>query len=557
MRRVILLLIICCVMPSLSYAQTGNVSLLPPFDFPLCLSGNFGELRTNHFHSGLDFKTQGVTGLPIRCVADGYICRAAVTPGGYGKALYVMHDNGYMTVYAHLDRFPKGVEKRVRDIQYKKEQFGVNVWFKPGEFPVHCGEVLAFAGNSGYSFGPHLHFEVRDASGNELYDPLRFYKERIKDTTPPKIYELAVYPKPGKGALSGGADSRVYDVKGDAVPDTIEAWGDIAFGIRTIDFMDGTNNKYGVYKTELVIDGDCRFSSSMENFSFSEDLYINSWVDYGRLYYNDEWFQKLYVAPNNRLRLLNAGEGNGWLSVNEERLYNVECKVTDFHGNAVSCSFVVKGKRSGIPPFPKSSHTLYCNADNKVEYLGMRLSVPRGVLFEDAFLNITLQKGDTLSWRYCLADTVYPMLRGAKLSLWVGSGLPVDNSKLYIRHVEPDDSSSVGGTYENGWLTANIRCLSCYEAAIDTVAPELTPINKELWSQSGAVSFEVAENETSLSAFKGTIDGKFILFEYSSKNKTLTLDMKREGVRRGKRLLRLSVTDDCGNESVFEEEINY
>ena len=141
-----------------------------PFDFPLYLSGNFAELRSNHFHAGLDFKTQGVEGKPIMVVADGYIARAKVQAGGYGRALYVMHDNGYMTVYGHLQKFPKAVAQAVRERQYADECFAVDIDFAPGELPVKRGDVLAYAGNSGYSFGPHLHFEVRSADGEELYN---------------------------------------------------------------------------------------------------------------------------------------------------------------------------------------------------------------------------------------------------------------------------------------------------------------------------------------------------------------------------------------------------
>lgn len=540
-----------------SSAQPAGVALSSPFDFPLYLSGNFGELRSNHFHSGIDFKTQGVTGLPIKCVADGYICRVSVTPGGYGKALYVMHDNGCMTVYGHLESFPEEIERRVRASQYKKERFSVSLWFKPSEFRVREGDILARAGNTGYSFGPHLHFEVRDASGNELYDPLVFYKDRIKDTRAPKIHSLAVYPRLGKGAVFGGAASRTYDVVNGAVADTIEAWGDIAFGIKALDYMDGTHNKYGVYRIELIVDGKCRFSSVMDNFSFSEDLLINAWLDYGRLQKDNEWYQKLFISPNNPLRALSAGKERGWITVDEERLYKVECKVSDLHGNTSVYSFAVRGKEAPAAPMPKASHTLYWATDNRVDYLGMRLDVPRGVLFENAFLNLGIEPCDAFSWRYNLADTVYPMLRGAKLSIWVGKELPVDASKLYIRHIEPDDTSSVGGTYAGGWLTADIKCLDSYEVAVDTVAPALLPQNRELWSKNGVVSFKVEENETSMSRFLGKLDGRFILFEYNSKNKLLTLDLKRESVKRGTHRLHLAVADECGNESVFDECIEY
>lgn len=555
MLRKIMIVFLVCVQAVSGYAQKGDDMFVSPFDFPLYLSGNFGELRTDHFHSGVDFKTQGVVGKPIRCVADGYICRASVTPGGYGKALYVMHDNGYMTVYAHLESFPAGVDERVRDYQYKNEVFKTNLWFNPGEFRVKQGDFLAYAGNSGYSFGPHLHFEIRDAGGNELYDPMAFYKDKLVDTRAPRIHAISVYPQRGAGVLCGSSASQAYNVVADTLSASIEAWGVIGFGVKALDYMDGTNNKYGIRKMELYVDGELYFSSVMDNFSFDEDLLINAWVDYGRLYNNDEWFQKLFVAENNSLRLLDANGNRGWLSVDEERDYKVECRLSDYHGNTTTCRFVVKGRRKDIPSPTSYTHALYCNANNRIEHIGMRLSVPKGVLFEDAFLNVRLHESDGITWRYSLADTVYPMFKGAKISFWVGKDLPVDESKLYVRHIEPNDTSSVGGVYANGWITADITTLDCYEVAIDTVAPALLPVDEELWAKNGRIVLSLDEKETSLKNFKGTLNGEFILFEYNSKNKVFTLDLKKEGVRSGLHKLRLAVTDKCGNETVFERDI--
>lgn len=553
----IILTFLLCVQPLFVFAQGIDTLFVPPFDFPLLLSGNFGELRTDHFHSGVDFKTQGVVGKPIRCVADGYICRASVTPGGYGKALYVMHDNGYMSVYAHLDRFPQAVDKRVREYQYRNEVFRTNLWFKPNEFRIKQGDFLAYAGNSGYSFGPHLHFEIRDASGNELYDPMAFYKDKLTDTRPPRIHAVSLYPERGKGVLNGSASSSVYAVDGDTLSALIEAWGRIGFGVKALDYMDGTNNKYGIRDIELYVDGKKYFTSVMSNFSFDEDLFINAWLDYGRMYNNGEWFQKLFVTENNELRLLDADENGGWLMVDEEREYNVEYRLSDYHGNTTSCSFVVRGKKAAIPLPAPYTHALYCNANNRVEFVGMRLDVPKDVLFEDAFLNIRLQKSDGVTWRYSLTDTVYPMLKGSKISFWVGGDLPMDKSKLYVRHIEPDDTSSVGGVYANGWITADITVLDCYEVAVDTVAPVLLPEGEEQWAKKGRITLSLDEKETSLKSFKGTLDGKFILFEYNSKNKEFTLDLKKERVLPGVHRLRFVATDRCGNEAVYEKDIEY
>ena len=171
---------------------------ISPFDFPLTLSGNFGEVRANHFHGGVDFKTQGEIGKPIHCIADGYVSRVSVTPGGYGQALYITHPNGYTSVYGHISKFAPAVAKLVEEYQYENETFAVDLKFEPGQLAFKSGEIIALSGNEGYSFGPHLHMEIRRTDTGELIDPLQFYTDKVKDTTPPRASLVMLYPQPGK-----------------------------------------------------------------------------------------------------------------------------------------------------------------------------------------------------------------------------------------------------------------------------------------------------------------------------------------------------------------------
>ena len=537
--------------------QSQNDSVFcAPFDFELLLSGNFGELRSNHFHSGLDFKTQGATGKPIRCVADGCIVRASVQPGGYGQALYVLHDNGYMTVYAHLDAFPAEVAKRVRGAQYENESFSIDIAFGADEFRVKKGEFLARAGNSGYSFGPHLHFEIRNSEGDELYDPMAFYSGLLKDRRPPVASKLAVYSCPGAGVVDSVATSKVYCIRNGVVGDTIEAWGRVGFGIQALDYMDGTNNKYGVHRIELEVDGELCFSSCADRFSFSENRLINAWADYSRYVNGGEWFQRMYILENNPLRMLSANGSNGWVDICEERLYAVECRLTDYHGNCSSYRFNVRGKAQEIPG-PVYDHRLYWGLNNTVERDGMSLYIPAGELFEDAMLDVTVEEGGYgLSARYTFGDEVLPLVSGARLSIKVDS-VAVDSSKLYIRCVTRKGSYSVGGKYHDGRVTADVNSLGCFEVAVDTVAPKLTPVKEKTWMRNGKVVFSVSDKETSVRSFRGTLDGDFVLFSYSSKNGRMELDLKKEKVRRGRHLLRLEVADACGNVKVYEKKINF
>lgn len=552
----LLLTLLLCMHSVSLFAQGSEGLFVAPFDFPLLLSGNFAELRSNHFHSGVDFKTEGVVGKPIKCVADGYICRATVRPGGYGLALYVMHDNGYMTVYGHLDSFPEDIDRRVRKYQYDNKTFLVDMTFSPEEYRLLRGEFLAHAGNTGYSFGPHLHFEVRDSTGNILYDPMPFYKNLLTDTRPPEISSLAVYPKAGRGSVAGSGQSVLYNMTSTVLKDTISAWGKIGFGIKALDFMDNTTNKYGVYRIDFLVDGVKCFSSTMDRFSFSEDRAINAWLDYDRCIRENQWIQRLHILDNNKLPQLWADDSRGWVEIDEERIYNMECVLSDYHGNTNRYNFVVKGERKEIEYPMNYTHRLLWAAYNRVEYMGMQLDVPANELFENALLNITVGGGDGISWRYNLSDVAYPLMHNGTIGIWVGEKSKEEASKLYIRRVTDKGYSAVGGKYDAGMITAKINVIGSYEVAMDTVPPQLTFVNEAKWKRTGRMVFTIAD-DTYMSSFKGTLDGKFVLFSHNSKNSTLLLDCKQESVARGMHHLRLVVTDACGNETVFEKEFEY
>ena len=540
------------------FAQpAADEKLRSPFDFDILLSASYGELRSNHFHSGLDFKTGGVVGKPIKCVADGYIYRAKVEAAGYGMALYVMHD-GFMTVYAHLDRFPDALAKRVRKYQYDKERFEVDLYFLPGDYPVKRGEFLAYAGNTGYSFGPHLHFELRDKTGNRLYNPLPYYKHLVTDTRAPKATAVAVYPRTGGGALFAGLESKSFPIKGGVLADTINAWGDIAFAIEALDYMDNTTNKYGLYSVELLVDSVLCFESRMDSFSFSENKLILACVDQGRERRDEGTFLKLFKMPNNPFGEYVAGAERGWVNINEKRLYNVECRVADYHGNESRYRFVVRGDSCGIASPETVSAPLMWNRENILEAAGARLRIPKGEMFDDAYLNIVYDDSCTLSGRCFSTDEDVVFWHGAKLSLKAGDDVAgVAGKKLYICKKTPDGASWVGGKYSDGWVTATISSQGVYDIAVDTIPPVITPLNEAVWEQNARVEFNLDDKETRMTSFRGTLNGKFVLFKYNRKERRLTFDFKQENVKRGTHKLKVVATDACGNSAVFEKSVKY
>ena len=540
-----------------SQAQPAIGELRSPFDFEILLSASYAELRSNHFHAGLDFKTGGVVGKHIKCVADGYICRAKVEAAGYGMALYVMHD-GYMTVYAHLDRFPDAIAKRVRKYQYDNERFEVDIYFAPEDYPVKQGEFLAYAGNSGYSFGPHLHFELRDSSGNRLYNPLPYYKKLVTDTRAPKATAMTVYPRLGAGMLFGEQASKSFKLKNGVLPDTIEAWGNIAFGIEALDYMDKTTNKYGLYRIELFVDGVLCFENRMDSYTFSENKLILACVDQARERRGEGTFQKLYRMPNNSFCEYRSADGRGWVTIDEERLYNVECRIADYHGNESRYNVVVRGCAGEIAEPERVSAPLLWNSANLLETEGASLNIPKGEMFDDACLTIAYDDSCTLKGSCYSTDEDVIFWHGAKLSLKAGddvAGVPAE--KLYIAKKEAKGLSWVGGKYSDGWLTATISSQGVYDIAVDTVPPVLKPVKEASWEKNAKVVFELDDKETKMESFRGTLNGKFVLFKYNRKERRLTFDFRQENIKRGTHKMKVVATDACGNTAVFEKSIKY
>lgn len=534
-------------------AQEKSVNpFISPFDFPLLLSGNFGELRANHFHGGVDFKTQGVVGKPIRCIADGYISRVTVTPGGYGQAVYITHDNGYTSVHGHLHRFMDGVQQVVEAYQYEHETFAVDLQFEADRFPLKQGEVFALAGNEGYSFGPHLHMEIRKTDTEEYIDPLQFYTNQLKDTTAPRATHVMLYPQAGKGVVNGSSRKKIITLSGQS---PITAWGQIAAGIKAYDYMDGTSNNYGVRSVTLLVDSVEVFRSTVDGFLPDENRMINAWTDYEEYATRNSWFMRSQILPGNTWRMLQADDEKGVVTINEERPYRFCYVLEDLYGNRRTYRFVVHGKKQEIEPFHKGKHYLKWNQGNIVQQPGMSLVIPKGMLYEDVDLNCrVIADSLNISYDYQLNDKPVPLHGGCSLVIGVRNYPISDMSKYYVARKYKGRKSSAGGYFEDGFMFANIRELGTYSVAIDTVAPRIVPLNKPQW-KIGNIRFKIRDAETGIKDYKVYIDGEFVLFKFASKNATLSC-MHPGRIKRGlKHHMEVVITDYCGN--VAREEYQF
>ena len=526
------------------YAQetdTDKPSFTPPFDFPITFSGNFGEIRANHFHGGLDFKTGGTIGKPVRALADGYISRIRVTHGS-GYVLDVAYDNGYSTINRHLSAFVGDVARRVEDLQYEKESWEVEITPEPDEYPVKAGQIIALSGNTGYSFGPHLHLDMIETATDEYIDPLPFFMNKVKDKTAPRAEGIMLFPQPGKGVVEGKQTRRAFPAH---PTKPITAWGLIGAGIRAYDYMDGVQNKYGVKTVILEVDGEEVFRSTIDRFAYEENRYINSWT-HGQ-------YMKSFIEPGNRLRMLQASNGNrGLVEINEERPYRFVYTLSDALGNTSKVRFTVQGQKTTIAPVEhREKYALKWDKVNYLQEPGLELVIPKGMLYDDVLLNYSVRadSGD-IAFTYQLNDTRIPMHNACDLRIGLRRRPVEDMTKYYVAGVTARGGKyRIGGKYEDGVMKVRIRDLGTYTVAVDTVPPVITPVNQAQWGRTGKIIFKAKDKETGINTYRGTIDGKYALFgKPNSISGNLVCELDPKYVEKGgKHVVEMTVTDGCGN----------
>ena len=530
--------------------------LRKPMDIPVLLSGNFGELRSNHFHSGIDFKTQGVEGKPIHSVQDGYVSRISVSPWGYGNGLYITHPDGTTTVYGHLQKFSQKITAYLKEKQYEQESFNVNLSLTPDELPVKEGELVALSGNTGSSGGPHLHFEVRNTETEEPMDPIEYYKDLIKDTQAPKIQGIMVYSMPGKGVVNGSR--RKLELKPvtakngkQTLNGKIEAWGEIGLAVKGYDYMDNTSNIYGIKDITLTADSQVIFHSNLDRFAFDESRYLNSFTDFEEWKEHRTFYIKSFVDPGNRLRFIES-LNRGILTIDEPRTYHLTYQLADAFGNTTQLSIQIEGKEQPIPEVDTENTELFhWWSDNRFGAKGIRLTIPKGNLYDDLYFRYSVKEDSTaLGATHILHNKPVAFHKSAKLSLRLQTDT-LDNKLQYgIVRLQNGRRSWTGGVYRNGWVDADIKETGSYTLGQDLVPPTITPLNPATWVSKQAIALRLSDNLSGVQTYRGEIDGQYVLFEMNSKS-VITYHFDKERLARGKHTLKLVVTDACGNQSTY------
>ena len=528
-----------------------------PLDINLILSGSFAELRTNHFHSGLDIKTQGKEGFQTYASAGGYVSRIKISRYGYGKALYIKHPNGYTTVYAHLQKFSPVIEAYVKKKQYQKEAFEIELFPKAGTLKVLDKQLIAFTGNTGGSGGPHLHFEIRDQQQRPI-NPLMFGFD-IKDTTPPVIYGLFGYPLSENSHIRGNTkrvEIRIIKQKdGTYKSEPINAYGEIGFGIISTDRQDLASNKNGVNNIQTLYNGQKSLEVNLNRFSFDETKHLNRYVDYEFLYGNKKRIQKLFIEKNNPLSILKAFTNRGALKIKNDTSSTYKVIVSDFKGNKSELNIPIIGVCQQLPdPISRNAKLKHVSATKETVLQKENVSVQilKNTFYEDVHIQFEVSN-DTLK----LHTALIPLQKSMTIDFDISKYKEEDKTSLFIGSVSRNGNKLYyTPTKKRGnTLSTRSKYLGSYTLGIDSENPEIKAINFEnkSWiSNHKCLKVKINDKVSGIKNFRATLNKRWILMEYDTKTQLLTYDFEDQTITEIENNLKIIVTDNVGNSSTFE-----
>ena len=536
-----------------------------PLKIPFFLAGNFAELRPNHFHAGIDIKTQGKTGLPVYAPADGTISRISISPSGYGNALYLNHPNGTTTVFGHLESFAPRIEDYIRKIQYEKETFACDQLVPAGILTFKKGEQIAKSGNAGSSAGPHLHFEIRRTKEEILLNPLLFHMP-VKDKAKPVILSLMVYPVSDDACVSGKQQPQRFEtmLSGNSYQlknkQPIPVWGKIGFGLQAVDLLDGSPNKCGIYSLTLSVDNVIIYSFTMDDLVIDETKYINSHLDYEQAIRTGRRLYRTWLEPGNKLSIYNTIEKRGIYKATDDQSHQVKYDITDAYGNATSLSFTIQSKKISFTPIEPKGERFKYNRNNKIRNDDIEFSIPEGALYEDVDFVFEKKQGNPKFYSsvFQLNNPYIPLHFACPLRI-KAVNLPANlRSKVMLAQVDPVSGKvySATGKFVDGWVEGNIRTLGNYALVVDTEAPKIVSLSitdKKTLKEANKIKFKITDNLSGIENYRGTIDGQWVLFEYDLKNNLISYTFDKSRMQFGKNhVLDLEVSDFKGNTSKYK-----
>lgn len=529
------LLLPILLFPAICMAQERSTSPYPtdyfrnPLDIPILLAGNFGECRPGHFHSGLDIKTEGKENLPVHAAAEGYISRIKTEKGGFGHAIYITHPNGYTTLYAHLNDYAPFLQAYLREQQYARRRWDLDISFPPEKFPVEKGQQIAWSGNTGASTAPHLHFEIRDTKTEHPLNPQLFGLE-VNDHLPPVPREVVFYSgdiydrqlaswslvKKGEAYRPAKTMNTKYRLLGD----TVEAPGElVGIGISADDYMEGSDNTITFYTAQVYLDGELQSTVTLDDIGYDVSRYVNAYTDYYSRQRFKKWIQCLFRVPGNRLESIytQLNSKDGRLALNGSR-HAVRIVLTDNNGNESVIHLYVKPAAplertedmGNCIPYPAHKANTYSSTN-------LKFMLDERQLYDDICFSADATPGVGISDRFRIHYPYVPLHHYFGLSIKPNKTIPFAlRDKVVMMYTDGEDEDGRSAQFATGgWYEAKVRNFGTYWLTVDTTAPVVRAgyKNNANLSRAKRLTLAVKDAATSVKTFHGEIDGQWVCFE--------------------------------------------
>lgn len=550
-------------------SESSNNAFIMPITGTLGMTGSFGEIRVDHFHSGVDLRTENKIGKEVRSTNDGYVSRIKVSPVGYGKSIFIDHPNGLTSGYGHLDRYADQINSYVQKIQYQQKSFDVDIFLKPNEIPIKKGELIGYSGNSGGSSGPHLHYELRTTVDQRIINPIPHFLNII-DSISPIIKSLHVYRLDSSSYADGYSrkvDILVFRNHGEyAINRKVNASGKIGIGIDVFDRINYLSTQCGFKSISLSVNGKAIYNITLDKFAFAETKYVNSVIDYATRYASGKEIVKLYADPTNYFSGLRNLINKGYINIMPDSTYKIEILVSDASDNASKLSFTIFGINPPVKheTFIQSKDNcvlLSCMLDNTIINDTFILQISKYSLYN----NLYFKHSTTSSSKYKYSPLIRlhnpqtPLHQKAMLEIKT-SNLPVKyQSKALFATIDAKQNVvSAGGEWRNGYVKGSISSFGYYYVTLDTIAPEIIPINIQNGSNmtnSLGIQFKVKDDFSNMKKIDGYIDGQWVLFDYDLKNDVIFYKFDKERLDNKKNHnLEIVAIDNKNNENRYKCE---
>ncbi len=522
-----------------------------PINIPIKISGTFGELRNTHFHSGVDIKTEGKQGVKIFSIKDGYVKRIKISKDGFGKAIYLNHHDGTTSVYGHLKKFSSEIEKFVKEIQYKKKSYEIEIYPKNNLFVYKSGELIGYSGNTGSTSGPHLHFEVRDTKTNYPINPLKIL-ENVNDTIIPKINNLYLYD-----VMSDGTYHLIEKIKLKKInsnyflTDTIKNSGILGIGINYYDKQDISYSKNGAYSIDFKMNNETIFNYKMDTISLYDKRYLKLLVDFENWYLKKNKIQKLFVHPKSKYTFLNKKNYDGIIKVENDKNYIGNIEIKDYNGNTSRIGIIIKGTPKQLMKKQTKNYNIKSDLEYTLESKNIKVKIKKNTFFNDVYIPFKFIN-DTLD----LGKNLYPIDKRIKIIYDIKNLDSTYQKKGFISKINEKNKTEFIWTEKlNNIWSINTNILGKYTISIDTTPPSIKPMNfknNQLINNQNTLKLRIKDDLSGIKKINGSINGKWILLEHEPKNNTISYNLSDINFNSSKYELEIVALDYLGNKKLYK-----